>query len=191
MTGPNLYGSIMFFYIFFSVLIAVILYGLWDLRQAHLQEMPNPLSAVLQGIPESINLFEDVNAMLRVKNMGKTRLKKIKVVWGSTLTFSLEPGAYKDIPIHLDTYYAGKHQLKARVYYKHWELYIHCMYRVFQRKISPKEKYLRILGLKLGASTEEIKKARNKLAKKYHPDTETGDEEKMKEINEAYHQLIA
>lgn len=191
MTGPNLLGSIMFFYIFFSVIITVIIYGLWDIRQTRLQEMPNPLSAVLLELPESINLFDDVEAVLRVKNNGKFRLKNVKVAWGSTLTFSLEPGAYKDIPIRIDTYFAGKHHIKAHVFCKHWEIYVHCMYRVFQRKISPKEKYLKILGLKLGASPKEIKKARNKLAKKYHPDVETGNEEKMKEINEAYNQLMA
>ncbi len=49
-----------------------------------------------------------------------------------------------------------------------------------------------VLGLKKGASEEEIKKAFRKLAIKYHPDKNQGDkaaEEKFKEINEAYQVL--
>ncbi len=48
--------------------------------------------------------------------------------------------------------------------------------------------YYSILGLKKGATLEEIKKAYKELAKKYHPDVskEDGAEKKFKEINEAY-----
>jgi molecular chaperone DnaJ len=49
--------------------------------------------------------------------------------------------------------------------------------------------YYDILGLKKGASAEEIKRAFRKLARKHHPDLNPGDkaaEEKFKEINEAY-----
>ena len=51
------------------------------------------------------------------------------------------------------------------------------------------EDYYQILGLKKGASEEEIKKAYRKLAMKYHPDHTKGDkaaEEKFKKISEAY-----
>lgn len=52
--------------------------------------------------------------------------------------------------------------------------------------------YYKILGVDKNASTEEIKKAYRKLAKKYHPDLHPNDEkaqEKFKEINEAYEVL--
>lgn len=46
--------------------------------------------------------------------------------------------------------------------------------------------YYQILGLKKGASKEEVKKAFRKLAAEYHPDKKTGDEAKFKEVSEAY-----
>lgn len=46
--------------------------------------------------------------------------------------------------------------------------------------------YYQILGLEKGASKDEVKRAFRKLAAKYHPDKKTGDEEKYKEVTEAY-----
>ena len=50
-----------------------------------------------------------------------------------------------------------------------------------------KRDYYEVLGLKKGATKDEIKSAYRKLAKIYHPDNkETGDEAKFKEVQEAY-----
>ncbi|MBU0647558.1 molecular chaperone DnaJ, partial [Patescibacteria group bacterium] len=51
--------------------------------------------------------------------------------------------------------------------------------------------YYKILGIEKNAGADEIKKAYRKLAHKYHPDKGGGkeDEEKFKEINEAYQVL--
>lgn len=46
--------------------------------------------------------------------------------------------------------------------------------------------YYKILGVEKNASEDEVKKAFRKLAHKYHPDKQGGDEAKFKEVNEAY-----
>ncbi len=48
--------------------------------------------------------------------------------------------------------------------------------------------YYEVLGVKKDASTDEVKKAFRRLARKHHPDA-GGSEEKFKEINEAYEVL--
>src|SRR5262249_19589508 len=52
--------------------------------------------------------------------------------------------------------------------------------------------YYRVLGLKRGATDDQIRRAFRILARKYHPDVNLGDrrcEDKFKEINEAYEVL--
>ena len=52
--------------------------------------------------------------------------------------------------------------------------------------MAEKRDYYEVLGLKKGASEDEIKKAFRKMAMKYHPDRNPGDkeaEEKFKEVN--------
>lgn len=46
--------------------------------------------------------------------------------------------------------------------------------------------YYQVLGIDRNASKDEIKQAFRKLAHKYHPDKQGGDEEKFKEVSEAY-----
>lgn len=53
--------------------------------------------------------------------------------------------------------------------------------------MAEKRDYYEVLGVSKNASKDEIKSAWRKLAKTYHPDNkETGNEEKFKEIQEAY-----
>ena len=54
--------------------------------------------------------------------------------------------------------------------------------------MSPTSNYYELLGVKKDATADEIKKAFRKLARKHHPDA-GGDEEKFKQINEAYEVL--
>ncbi len=49
--------------------------------------------------------------------------------------------------------------------------------------------YYEILSVPKNSSKDEIKKAYRKLAQKHHPDKSGGNEEKFKEINEAYYVL--
>src|SRR4029077_6688794 len=53
---------------------------------------------------------------------------------------------------------------------------------------TPTKDYYAALGVKKSASTDEIRKAFRKLARKYHPDVNPGDkaaEEKFKSLSEA------
>lgn len=49
--------------------------------------------------------------------------------------------------------------------------------------------YYETLGVNKGATKDEIKKAFHKMAHKYHPDKNKGDDSKFKEVNEAYQTL--
>ena len=49
--------------------------------------------------------------------------------------------------------------------------------------------YYKILEVEKNASKDELKKAFHKLAHKYHPDKNKGDDSKFKEVNQAYQTL--
>ena len=55
----------------------------------------------------------------------------------------------------------------------------------------------KVLGVSPSATDEEVKDAYRQLAKKYHPDQYSGSpiaelaDEKMKEINEAYDEIVS
>ncbi len=52
-----------------------------------------------------------------------------------------------------------------------------------------KKDFYETLGVAKGASKDEIKKAFHKMAHKFHPDKNKGDDKKFKEVNEAYQTL--
>lgn len=52
------------------------------------------------------------------------------------------------------------------------------------------KEYYDVLGVSESASIKDIKKSYRKLAKKYHPDRTKQDGQKMREINEAYTQIL-
>jgi curved DNA-binding protein CbpA len=51
------------------------------------------------------------------------------------------------------------------------------------------ENYYAVLGVAENASADDIKKAYRYLAKKFHPDTPTGDDEQFRRVNSAYNVL--
>ncbi len=52
-----------------------------------------------------------------------------------------------------------------------------------------KKDYYEVLGVQKNSSKDELKKAFHKLAHKYHPDKNKGDDKMFKEVNEAYQTL--
>lgn len=54
------------------------------------------------------------------------------------------------------------------------------VYRFSISKFNSSKDYYKILGVSQGSNEKEVKKAFRDLAKKYHPDSGTGNEEKFK-----------
>lgn len=57
-------------------------------------------------------------------------------------------------------------------------------------KFDPKIDYYKVLNLTKNATPEQIKRSFRQFAKKYHPDSNKGNEEMFKEVNEA-HQILS
>src|SRR6185312_14708239 len=55
--------------------------------------------------------------------------------------------------------------------------------------MATKRDYYEVLGVGKNASADELKKAYRRLAVQYHPDKQGGNEEKFKEVGEAYEVL--
>ena len=53
----------------------------------------------------------------------------------------------------------------------------------------PSKDYYRVLGVDKDISKQSMKVKYYQLAQKYHPDKQTGDEKKFKEISQAYEVL--
>ena len=53
-------------------------------------------------------------------------------------------------------------------------------------KMDISKNWYNVLGVSVNTKNEDIKKAYYEKAKKYHPDGNSGNSEKFKEINEAY-----
>jgi DnaJ-class molecular chaperone len=64
--------------------------------------------------------------------------------------------------------------------------FLNCRYWFRQPAFDAGKDYYRILSLTKTASQPQIKQGFYALAKKYHPDVNKGQEDKFKEINEAY-----
>lgn len=65
-----------------------------------------------------------------------------------------------------------------------WGLGKKIVYHIQQ--FNPSKDYYKILGLSKDATKDQIKKSFRNLAKTHHPDSKNGNQEKFKEINEAY-----
>jgi len=60
------------------------------------------------------------------------------------------------------------------------------MFSQFGKDWDPKKDYYKSLGVTKNATEKDVKVAYYKLAQKYHPDKEGGNETKFKEISNAY-----
>ncbi|MFQ6089244.1 MAG: J domain-containing protein [Candidatus Methanofastidiosia archaeon] len=164
------------------------------------------IEASFENPPEIVRLFESLKLTLKIKNLSEKPIEKLNIEVSSSyglrirernFEISLEPEEIREIEIEMESKYSGNQYLNVKLFSYEVLKYVRFSFQVLRDIGFSKLECLKILGLKENSTKREIKKRRNYLAKKYHPDSNTKltreerekAEERMKQINLAYERL--